>query len=638
MKNEIKMKKRSSKYLFRSIHFISAIVLLGIIFHSCEDFLHPDQELITEQEDMYTDWSMYRSAELGLYSLQQNLVEQLVVLGELRGDLLKVTEHATPDLIDVYNFEVRKDNPYASPVNFYKLIAASNNLIRQLETAHPEVLDKTEPINNYDRLYGEALCMRAWAYFNAVRIYGKVPYVHQSLSTVEEIEDYVNSSAEFMDSTYIRYDMNGFDNDTIRDTVIILDRFFLDERAVIDTFTYQLENKVKAVGVNHHINNGDITWTATVWNDYARHVLLGQMYLFAGDYSLAMEHFRPILYNYTSEGSYIKFGLDRKYARDNWKNIFSTIDPFEHIYTIWFGKSYQQQNKLQILFSVIPPNEYMMKPTKKCIQNWESMWNDPEIIVNEDYPSKTRMKEPGIPGDFHRGYGVSYKYYRNGEELTTDTVAAMLLNKMKGNQVGVQLLMSDVDTVVHKYSISKSIFDHDAHFIVYRAAGVHLYAAEIYAYWEFIYGGLEVPRTQTNTSLKILNDGSYNSDFANFRENQLGVRGRVGFADGYEAIRLQDIIYKHDPVTNNIIGYHNFYRQPEKQRDYLVERIMEEKARELAFEGERFYDLMRIARRHNDPAFLADRVAAKFEGSQKQAIREKLMNEENWYINYYSEE
>ena len=36
--------------------------------------------------------------------------------------------------------------------------------------------------------------------------------------------------------------------------------------------------------------------------------------------------------------------------------------------------------------------------------------------------------------------------------------------------------------------------------------------------------------------------------------------------------------------------------------------------RELAFEGERFYDLMRVAQRRGDNAYLADRIAAKFSG------------------------
>jgi hypothetical protein len=610
------------------------------LFSSCEKFFSPDESLIIKEKDLYSDWEEYRSAEMGLYSLQQNLVDQILVLGELRGDLLTVTDYATPDLIEVNNFNISKDNPYASPVNFYKLIAACNKLIVQLKSAHPEVLDKSEPINNYDRLYGEALCMRAWAYFNAVRIFGKIPYIYESLTDADKIEAYVNSGSSYVDSVFIVFAPDGYHNDTIRDTTIVLDKKYLDLKTIIDTFTRQLENMVKAVGVNHYINNSDLTWSVTIWNDYAYHVLLGQMYLFDQNYSSAMVHLYPFL-NRPEVGGYKMHGVDSRFARDNWKNIFTGIDPYEHIYTLWFGKSYQQTNDLQTLFSDVPPNEYMLKPTGTCIKYWETIWDGLTMKVATD-PTQTKIIKPGKPGDFYRGYGVSYKYYKNGAALTVDTVKSMLLNKKKGDWTDVEMLMNGADTVVTKYSINKNPFAHDANFIIYRAAGVHLYAAEIYAVWSFVYGGLPTPRIQMNTSLDILNHGIEEQYWRG--EISSGIRGRVGFADlaqytdaSYEAISLEDIIYLHNPITNEITGWLDYTGRPDKKQAYLIDQIMEEKAREMAFEGERFYDLMRIAQRNNDPSFLADRVAAKFKGAERAAMRAKLMNEDNWYIHYFDE-
>jgi hypothetical protein len=65
---------------------------------------------------------------------------------------------------------------------------------------------------------------------------------------------------------------------------------------------------------------------------------------------------------------------------------------------------------------------------------------------------------------------------------------------------------------------------------------------------------------------------------------------------------------------------------------YVENKIIEELALETAFEGARFQDLMRVAFRRSDPAFLADKVAAKH-AENEQAIRTKLMDENNWYIN-----
>ena len=606
---------------------LSAIGLSFSFLLSCEKFIDPEQELIRRSDEMFADWGEYRSAAMGLYALQQQLVEQIVVLGELRADLLKITENATPELIDVYNFNIQKDNPYASPINFYKLISACNKLIRQIKSAHPDVLDKNKPINNYDRLYGEVLCMRAWAYFNAVRIYNKVPYINEVLTEAEDIVNFINSGSTFKVPVYIKYAPDGFHNDTIRDTTIVLTKQYLDQKSVIDTFTTQLQDDIKATGVNHSIDNGDVTWSVTIWNDYARHALLGQMFLFDGNYGKAIEHFNPILYDNSSETSEIRYGLDSKFRGNSWKNIFRNIEPYEHIFTLWFGKSYQQTNELQSMFSILSPNNYMMKPTASCIGYWESIWNNPVVQLDNNNPEKSIVIDPGIPGDFYRGYGVSYKYYKYGEEMSVDDVSGMLLKKLAGKDIDVQLMMQNVDTVVTKYNIDKNEYAHDANFIVYRAAGIHLYAAEIYALWQFDHSG--IIRAETNTSLNILNDGSYSN------RNQLGVRGRVGFSDGYEAIRIPDIIYIHDPITNKILGYYDYTNKLSRKQEYLMDKILEERARELAFEGERFYDLIRIAKRRNDPSYLADRVAAKFSGADKEKIRQLLMDEQNWYIHYF---
>lgn len=64
---------------------------------------------------------------------------------------------------------------------------------------------------------------------------------------------------------------------------------------------------------------------------------------------------------------------------------------------------------------------------------------------------------------------------------------------------------------------------------------------------------------------------------------------------------------------------------------WVEDKIVEELALETAFEGNRFQDLMRVALRRNDNAYLADKVASKHTVN-KDAIRSKLMNQENWYI------
>ncbi len=62
-------------------------------------------------------------------------------------------------------------------------------------------------------------------------------------------------------------------------------------------------------------------------------------------------------------------------------------------------------------------------------------------------------------------------------------------------------------------------------------------------------------------------------------------------------------------------------------KDCVEDLIVDEEALELAFEGTRFFDLMRVAHRRGDASYLANRLAKR-----DPSLQGKLMNENNWYF------
>ncbi|MCF8391416.1 MAG: RagB/SusD family nutrient uptake outer membrane protein, partial [Bacteroidales bacterium] len=314
-----------------------------------------------------------------------------------------------------------------------------------------------------------------------------------------------------------------------------------------------------------------------------------------------------------------RYKLTSKYKEGNWKNLFTDVDIDAHIYTIWFNGASQQTNELQKIFSPFGQNLHLLKPTRIAVENWETIWNDMEI-------DNDVVTDPGTPGDFYRGHGVSYIYYTGTSVMTKAEVSEVLLEKSKYNFFKVDQLMKNADTAVYKYSISQSPLDFDANYTIYRAADIHLFVAEIYARLNI------TNMSRLNSGQAILNTGGeYFNDVT-----QLGVRGRVGFGENDDAVAvLGSKYYLHNPYTNEIDSVINIQNENLLKRLILTDKIIEERAREFAFEGKRFYDLMRIAKRRNDPSYLADKVSAKYTGAKKDQIRALLMDEKNWYIQYF---
>lgn len=66
-------------------------------------------------------------------------------------------------------------------------------------------------------------------------------------------------------------------------------------------------------------------------------------------------------------------------------------------------------------------------------------------------------------------------------------------------------------------------------------------------------------------------------------------------------------------------------------KNLMLQVIFTERAREFAFEGKRWYDLM-LWSKLSGRNMLAEKVAAKYEGTLRNEVFQKLQDEKNWYL------
>ncbi|MGX8689624.1 MAG: hypothetical protein ACSW76_03150 [Bacteroidaceae bacterium] len=155
---------------------------------SCEDMLKVDSKIVMYDYqntlDHATD-TVY--SVMGIIKQLQKIADRTVILGEIRGDLVEITDHANDDLADLYRFDyanLKSTNRYNKPVDFYSVINNCNYFLAHADTAY---------IRNHKNVflkeYITVLSYRAWTYLQMAQIYGKVYFVDKPILSGDDANE-----------------------------------------------------------------------------------------------------------------------------------------------------------------------------------------------------------------------------------------------------------------------------------------------------------------------------------------------------------------------------------------------------------------------------------------------------------------
>jgi len=281
--------------------------------------------------------------------------------------------------------------------------------------------------------------------------------------------------------------------------------------------------------------------------------------------------------DYVNAVKYIKMALE---SYLNNKAIFKVNSDFAEIAWLKIFDSSESQYGENICTIPFNKAEGQFNPLPQWMMYEDQYLVKPTNSLIDLFNAQVQLK--GVIGDGFRGVGTS---------IDTTTTGIPYINK---------------------YSLDSDPLSSDV--IISRAADLHLLLAEAYNR-----SGDEA------SALILLNDGYKNQKVKTpaWTDNR-GIRGRAYLINRVVPDSI-DVISGTDTTKVLLEG--------DARIEYVEDLIIEERAMELAFEGKRWFDLVRIANRRSDPAYLADKVAAKFEGTSKYAsIKSKLMNPTNWYL------
>jgi hypothetical protein len=558
------------------------LAIFFIAFLSCEDMLKTDTDhfLNTDGHELNSPNDTLYSMT-GIFRKMQTIADRYVLVGELRGDLMDITQNADLDLqaIARFDFGMTDKNPYLDTKAWYDVINNCNFFIQRADTS----VKMAGGRGVMDKELAMVKTIRAWVYMQLILDYGQAWYYKEPILTVEDVNKIKNDPSRRI------FDLN-----------TLFDREY---ESLLEAMAIQ---KVQGTGFSYETH---LLLPATL--------VLADLCLHTDRPALAAELYHDFLYTG-------RLTTDRRSIR--WADAgFSNSIAYAYGYNDLIATilTTTENETGSYLMGWCYPSEwssntganctYQVKPSNEAMNIWD----------RQDYaflPSNaTALDEPSYTaGDMRGGVKPSDPTSALGTytEATTPPYKAGVLLESYG-----RFITSESDTLpfILKYG-ARDGTDLENLSYIYRVGPVYLRYAE--ALWRL---------GKPTLAFAILKYGAANTVFNDPTK-----------VNPEEVTPLPAYCNFPDLIFPNIKGIHSRGSGVSDRNMYYVipagvdtirfvgEKIFDEMAMESAFEGNRFHDLMRFAGYYGND-FLATRVA-KRRGVEDPALKAKLLDERNWYL------
>lgn len=566
--------KTKMKYQVTLLAFIATLLLLG----GCEDMLDTDSSRVAFEDDNQLkspNDSIY--SVMGILSQLQKVGDRYVLLGELRGDLMTVSNEASFSLKEINNFDVTSENTYLDKRIYYSVINNCNYAITRMDTA---ITIRNEKVMLPE--FAAIKAIRAWTYFQLAQIYGKVKYI------VEPILDYDTALKEYPDV--------GID-----DLVPML---------ITDLLPF-----INVRGLNYGIVDGQQSSQFFI----PIPMLLGDLFLYQNRYNEAANMYYKLIVdkNYSITSAYASYWNSQ--TRESVTNM--------HIV------SYLSEVISKIAYSSVP-KDYHTDLVNMSFNDKTSLLparNFVDEMTLKTHFFATRldgMITAYFEGDLRGTIKLPEETEEQGDAFQTVNVAGIgsktLIRKfVNGAQPEFTIPVEDNNRLLdNAYILTAIPIYRHPHLYLRFAEAVNRAGKPSFAFAVLKYGLTKETVTdpdKVNPS-ELLGNESY-LDFS-FNLDNIGTASRgLGLGIQRDASNFVIPDFSQDsPVAAR-----------QDSIDWVELKILEEMAAETAFEGNRFFDLLRISRhRENHPAFMAEKVAAKFD--HPEVMKNKLMDMNAWFL------